>query len=96
MKRDHTSKGPGRRSGPRPPIPDLADAREPRPTSRPTSAKLPSIIVIDDLAPNDAHPLAGITAERRAAERVRTVAIVLAKLARRRQHSNGFVDKESR
>lgn len=92
MKRDHTSKGPGRRSGPQPSIPDLADAREPRPTS----AKLPSIIVTDDLAPNDAHPLAGITAERRAAERVRTVALVLAKLARRRQHNNGFVDKESR
>lgn len=96
MKRDHTSKGPGRRSSPRPPIPALADAREPQPTSRPASAKVPSIVVSDDLAPNDTHPLAGITAECRVAERVRTVAVVLAKLARRRQGSNKFEDKEGR
>ncbi len=94
MKRNNTSKSPGRGSPPQPHVTPPADAGAPRRTSRPNSPKPANIVVTDDLAPNDAHPLAGMTAELRSAERVRTVAVVLAKLARRRQDSNDFVDKE--
>lgn len=94
MKRNNSSKSPGRGSSPQPHVAAPADAGAPRPTSRPTSPKPANIVVTDDLAPNDAHPLAGMTAERRSADRVRTVAVVLAKLARRRHGGNDFVDKE--
>ncbi len=93
MKRNHTSNGPRRRSSPRSRVIPPATAGESQPISRPSSPKLANIVVTDDLAPNDAHPLAGMTAERRSAERVRTVAVVLAKLAQR-LHISDFVEKE--
>lgn len=93
MKRNHTSKGSGRRSSP-PHVATPAFAGDSRPTARPNSPKLANIVVTDDLAPNDAHPLAGMTAERRSADRVRTVAVVLAKLARRQDTFNDSVQKE--
>jgi hypothetical protein len=59
------------------------EAETARKSSRSRTPASAAIVLAEGLPPNDRHPLVGLSPERRAEGRLRTIASVLAKLALR-------------
>lgn len=65
------------------------EAQTARKSSRSRTPASATIVMAEGLPPNDHHPLVGLSPERRAEGRLRTIASVLAKLAlRTTNHDN--------